>query len=402
MEQLQGAPNNSSQDFHSDEDEWQNSVIIIPVLLTAPTLLVVLVILWKSIRNRRKKIHCDSRTPGEGYGEWAVNAAAVYENTLGFPDTELQRWELPDGWTIQDVVKICPGQFGRISGACLYEPGEPKVRHRVIIKELSENCSPGEAQDFIDLIRFYSRVCNHDNLLKMYWCRTSLSPVCIILKAMNLGNLLHFLWRSREGNLAAKDPLYNITEKKVYSMASQVASGLEYLAGAHNLLHANVAAYNVVVHEDMSVQLCGLGMAAILHRTGSIPEGRAARVPMKWQAPERLAQGGITEKSDVWAFGILLYEMVTLGSPPYPDITPTQLLPKLEKGHRMERPAQCSNGLYELMGSCWRRGPADRPGFTEIVKWLNQHGDRADGLTALTAPDSISQSDYLLLAGIPT
>ncbi|OCT56955.1 tyrosine-protein kinase STYK1 [Xenopus laevis] len=402
MDQLQGSPNNSSQDFHSDEDGWQNSVIIIPVLLTGATLLVVLIILWKSLRNRSKKIHCDSTAPGEAYGEWAINAAAVYENIPGFPDSELQRWELPDGWTIEDKVKICPGQFGRISEAFLKEPGETNVRHRVVLKELSENCSPGEAQDFTDVIRFYSQVCNHDNLLKMIWCRTSGNPIYIILKAMTLGNLLHFLWRSREADLAAKDPLYNITEKKVFSMAAQVASGLEYLTVTHNLVHANVAAYNVLVHEDMSIQLCGLGMAAIMHRTGSIPERRAAQVPLKWQAPERLAQGGITEKSDVWAFGILLYEMVTLGAPPYPDLTRSQVLPKLEKGHRMERPTQCSNGLYELMGSCWRRNPADRPAFTEIMKWLNQHGDQADGHTSLTAPGTISHSDYLLMAGIPS
>ncbi|KAM4703221.1 tyrosine-protein kinase STYK1-like [Rhinophrynus dorsalis] len=385
---------------HVDENGWQNTVIIIPVLLSASTLVVVSVILWKSIRrNRKKKIDVNRRTD-ELDGEWAVNSAAVYEYTPGMGDPELRNWELPEGWNIHDRVEICNGQYGPISRAVLSGSELTRDTQRVVLKELSDSCSPGEAQDFNDFMKFHVKVCNHKNLVQMLWCQTARSPLCIFLKEMNPGNLLRFLWKSREVELTSKEPIYTMTEKVVYSVASQVASGLEYLSGIHDLTHGFVAACNVLVHEDMSAQLCGLGTACIMYRTGSIPGRRAAQVPLKWQAPESLQQRRVTEKSDVWSFGVLLYEMITLGDPPYPDLDPKQVLPKLEKNYRMEQPEQCSDQLYELMTSCWQWDDSERPCFTEVLKQLNKHLDQADGHTPLSAKGTMIQSHYEQLAGI--
>ncbi|XP_069803032.1 tyrosine-protein kinase STYK1-like [Dendropsophus ebraccatus] len=401
MDEPQQMTMNSSEDFHRNENGWQNSVIIIPALLSGTTLIVVSIILWRSVRRKRDKGKKDKDKTTDPHLDWAVNAAGIYENSLEILDPIVEKRQLPIEWTVEHREVVCNGHFGPISRAVLCRSGTEEVQH-VVLKELSEHCSPGEVQDFIDLMKFHAQVCNHDSLVKMLWCQTERRPPSLIMKAMSYGNLLAFLRNSHQGVQATDAAFPRITERDIYSMSSQVAGGLEYLSGTHDLIHGYVAACNVLVHEDLSVQLCGLGLAAIQYRTGSVPARRADQVPLKWQSPERLKGADITEKSDVWSFGILMYEMVTLGSPPYPDLEPSQLPSRLKKNYRMERPPQCGARLYELMSSCWQWEAPLRPCFTDVVKQLQNAADQADGLSALTPGDSLSWREYLHVAGIPT
>ncbi|XP_063291883.1 tyrosine-protein kinase STYK1-like isoform X2 [Pelobates fuscus] len=396
MDPVQRSSNSSTGEFQRNENGWQNSVIIIPTLLSASTLIVVIVILWKSIRRKgeKKRVSVSDDTADLG-GEWAVNNAATYENFPEVVDPILKKWEMPDGWQITDQVVICNGQYGPISRASLVGEGVADGKQDVVLKELSEDFSPGEAQDFTDLMKFHIQVCNHENLVKMLCCKIEARPLCLVLKAMNLGNLLSFLWRSRQGDNGSR-----VTEKWIFHTATQVASALEYLSGTHSLVHGFVAACNVLIHEDMTVELCGLGLTAIMHRTGSIPARRAAQVPLKWQSPERLSGDTPTEKSDMWSFGILLYEMVTLGSPPYPNLEISQVLPSLQKMQWMEKPARCTDRLYEVMLRCWAWEASQRPCFMELMKQLQNLVGKADDHTRLSALDTISQSDYTRLSGI--
>ncbi|XP_075046371.1 tyrosine-protein kinase STYK1-like [Mixophyes fleayi] len=401
MDNLQQLTMNFSEDFHNNGNNQQISVIIIPALLSASTLLGVVVILWKTIRRKTVK----GRESGNGaaddlVGVWAVNAAAVYENSTCVLDSILEKKQLPSEWRIVDRVVLCSGHYGPISRAVLLCSGEAEDRQDVVLKEMSEHCSPGEVQDFTDLMRFHIEVCKHDNLVRMLWCQTQMRPTCFIMKTMTFGNLLAFLRDSHQGVQATQEPAHRITEKDVYSMAFQVGNGLEYLTGTHNLVHGYVAACNVLIHDDMSVQLCGLGLAAIQYRTGSVPAQRAAQVPLKWQSPERLKETELTEKSDVWSFGILLYEMVTLGSPPYPNLKPSQVPSKLQKKYRMEQPKQCGDRLYGVMTNCWQWEAPRRPHFTDVVKQLQETSDKADRHRPLTAVDTLSWSEYLRVAGI--
>ncbi|XP_056400191.1 tyrosine-protein kinase STYK1-like [Hyla sarda] len=403
MDDLQQMTMNSSEDFHRNENGWQNSVIIIPALLSGSTLIVIAIILWKSIRRKRRDKRKRAKDKTNDFPlDWAVNAAGVYENSLETLDPVVEKKQLPIEWSVERREVLCDGHFGPISRAVLCCSEKTQDGQHVILKELSEHCSPGEVQDFIDLLKFYVQVCNHDNLVKMLWCQTERRPPSVIMEAMSYGDLLTFLRNSRQGVQAADGASPRITERNVYAISSQVASGLEYLSEMHNLVHGYVAACNVLIHEDLSVQLCGLGLAAIQYRTGSVPARRAAQVPLKWQSPERLKGSDITEKSDVWSFGILLYEMMTLGSPPYPDVDPSQLPSKLQKNYRMEQPPQCGPRLYEVMSSCWQWEALLRPCFTDVVKQLQNATEQADGLTPVTAGDTLSWSEYLRVAGIPS
>ncbi|XP_043919554.1 tyrosine-protein kinase STYK1-like [Protopterus annectens] len=263
-----------------------------------------------------------------------------------------------------------------------------------------DTASPSEVGEFVQLITFHTAVRKNDYLVKMLWCQTEAQPLYLILEAMSLGNLLHFLWKVAQVDTSSADYTYSFTEKKLYNVALQIASGLDYLTGVQKLIHGYVATQSVVIHEDMRVKLCNLGIAFDVYRTGSLSSRRAATTPVKWLAPERLAKQPVTDKSDVWSFGIFLYELVTLGAPPYPDLQPVDVFPKLQRGYRMQKPQLCKNSLYDIMKHCWEWKSHDRPSFGKLIKSLESLMSHADSVTLLTSTSKLELAQYRQIAGV--
>ncbi|KAF7660490.1 hypothetical protein LDENG_00281380 [Lucifuga dentata] len=113
----------------------------------------------------------------------------------------------------------------------------------------------------------------------------------------------------------------------------------------HRLVHGDVAARNILIGPGLATRVSGLGVAFVGRKKDSAIRLKAMEVPLKWQAPERIIRQFAIDRSDVWSFGILLYELISLGSPPYPDLEPQSVLPKLLKSYRMEKPENCGEPL---------------------------------------------------------
>lgn len=109
------------------------------------------------------------------------------------------------------------------------------------------------------------------------------------------------------------------------------------------LFHGDIAARNVLLHHNFTAKLCGLGLAYESHTCGASSVTR--KVPVKWQAPERLLGKPPTIKADMWSFGILLYEMITLGAPPYPEVPPSDIFSYLQKQNIMKQPSSCQQAM---------------------------------------------------------
>ncbi|CAH3173617.1 unnamed protein product [Porites lobata] len=160
----------------------------------------------------------------------------------------------------------------------------------------------------------------------------------------------------------------NFSTQQLFSFAWQIAKGMNHLA-ENNLVHRDLAARNVLVGHGNQVKVSDFGLMRQIYED-VYSSRKSKKLPVKWMAPEALYQGVYTTKSDVWAYGVLLWEMSTLGGVPYPTLTNTELFRLLGTGYRMERPDMCSDEVYELMTHCWKEEPCSRPSFFQIIEKL--------------------------------
>ncbi|XP_034291970.1 tyrosine-protein kinase ABL1 isoform X1 [Pantherophis guttatus] len=257
-----------------------------------------------------------------------------------------------DKWEIErtDITmkhKLGGGQYGEV-----YEGVWKKYNLTVAVKTLKEDTM--EVEEFLKEAAVMKEV-KHPNLVQLLGVCTREPPFYIITEFMTYGNLLDFLRDCNRQEVNAVVLLY---------MATQISSAMEYLE-KKNFIHRDLAARNCLVGENHLVKVADFGLSRLM--TGDTYTAHAgAKFPIKWTAPESLAYNKFSIKSDVWAFGVLLWEIATYGMSPYPGIDLSQVYELLEKDYRMERPEGCPEKVYELMRECWQWSPSDRPSFAEI------------------------------------
>lgn len=263
------------------------------------------------------------------------------------------------------------GNFGIVHKATLKtESGEIDVA----VKSTTEPHSQEMEMEFLAEISLIISLGSHDNIMGIIGCcTTGSSPVYLITPFMKYGDLRHFLWDCREESNRTRDQIYILTEGNIYDIGQQVASGLEYVTGLR-IIHGDIAARNVLVDEGLKCKISDFGLANDVYRYGVVKGAREKRVPIRWISPERMQEGKvpITWRSDVWSYGILLYEIVTLGATPFSNVSVQELFEKLQSGMRMSRPRSCSIFLYDIMKKCWEWTPSKRPSFKELKNIMGE------------------------------
>ncbi|KAI9531964.1 Fibroblast growth factor receptor 4 [Dissostichus eleginoides] len=137
-------------------------------------------------------------------------------------------------------------------------------------------------------------------------------------------------------------------------------------------IHRDLAARNVLVTEDNVMKIADFGLARGVHQIDYYKKTTNGRLPVKWMAPEALFDRVYTHQSDVWSFGVLMWEIFTLGGSPYPGIPVEELFKLLKEGHRMDKPSNCTHELYMMMRECWHAVPTQRPTFKQLVEELDK------------------------------
>ncbi|XP_063792778.1 tyrosine-protein kinase ABL1 isoform X2 [Pseudophryne corroboree] len=269
------------------------------------------------------------------------NKPTIYGVSPNYDKWEMERTDI----TMKH--KLGGGQYGEV-----YEGVWKKYNLTVAVKTLKEDTM--EVEEFLKEAAVMKEV-KHPNLVQLLGVCTREPPFYIITEFMTYGNLLDYL---RDCNRQ------EVTAVVLLHMATQISSAMEYLE-KKNFIHRDLAARNCLVGENHLVKVADFGLSRLM--TGDTYTAHAgAKFPIKWTAPESLAYNKFSIKSDVWAFGVLLWEIATYGLSPYPGIDLSQVYELLEKDYRMERPEGCPEKVYELMRACWQWNPLDRPSFAEI------------------------------------
>ncbi|KAF3697265.1 Tyrosine-protein kinase STYK1 [Channa argus] len=385
--------NDTSLPLCYEESSGLLAVIIIPSLLGLSTLLVVVLIFCNLHRNKLRGQETSShlQTGQHGVSQTGTSVSTPKVQQVLCP------WEIPEEFVLEGVEFWQTGRYGPICKGLLKK--RDGATTAVVIKSLQDGPKYPEAKEFVERILFQARVCKHENVVRMLFCQTQHLPMYLVLEAYSPGNLLHFLWTLRNTNSNTGNPLQHFSEKSVFLVAKQVAAGLDYLMSEHRLVHGDVAARNILIGPGLSVRVSGLGVAFQGREMDSAFRQRAAEVPLKWQAPERIMMQLSIDRSDVWSFGILLYELVTLGCPPYPELEPLSVLPKIQASYRMRRPHNCGGSLYDLMKYCWMWSFKDRPSFSAIIKLLDSSLHLAD-TKPIWVPEVLDICEYNRLAGL--
>ncbi|XP_067412179.1 tyrosine-protein kinase Fes/Fps isoform X7 [Emydura macquarii macquarii] len=263
-----------------------------------------------------------------------------------------------DKWVLnhEDVLlgeRIGRGNFGEVFSARLRADNTP-----VAVKSCRETLPPELKAKFLQEARILKQY-SHPNIVRLIGVCTQKQPIYIVMELVQGGDFLSFL-RSEGQQLKVKELL---------KMAQHAAAGMEYLESKH-CIHRDLAARNCLVTEKNSLKISDFGMSRQEEDGIYASTGGMKQIPVKWTAPEALNYGRYSSESDVWSFGVLLWEAFSLGATPYGSLSNTQTREAVDQGVRLDPPEQCPEEVYRLMQRCWEHEPWKRPSFSTIHQEL--------------------------------
>ncbi|XP_066025260.1 fibroblast growth factor receptor 3 [Pocillopora verrucosa] len=289
-------------------------------------------------------------------------------------------WEVErENVTFEKIIG--KGAFGQVAQGKASNLRGRKETITVAIKMLKGNATDIERKDLLSELEVLKKLRPHPHVIKLQGCVTESDPLLVLIEYVPYGDLLGYLRKSRhlEDNYF-KDPdikpQTSLTSQQLMKFSWQVADGMHYLS-SKNIIHRDLAARNVLVGEQERCKVTDFGMARDVCQENIYEKKSKGRLPVKWTACEALLYGRYTTKSDVWSFGIVLYEIFTIGGSPYPKIDGRKMADLLTQGYRMPKPRHVDDTLYKIMQDCWQENPDDRPIFenlrNDLKEMENQH-----------------------------
>uniref|UniRef100_A0A667X8U3 receptor protein-tyrosine kinase n=1 Tax=Myripristis murdjan TaxID=586833 RepID=A0A667X8U3_9TELE len=391
-----------------------------PSFLEIPTLTctcVVATLFWLLLTLFIRKLkQCSSTKPeylsiildtGEGPMEEQCERLQYDPNQWEFPRERL-KLEKPLG----------RGAFGKVMQASAFGIDDSTSCSTVAVKMLKEGATASEHKALMTELKILNHIGHHLNVVNLLGaCTKPGGPLMIIVEYCRYGNLSTYLKSKRQvfvydrvssaliggrqGQLESAGSVSNSqssivsgfeeeSEKKdndqgkspksvsssslfledLISFSFQVARGMEFLA-SRKCIHRDLAARNILLSENKVVKICDFGLARDIYKDPDYVRKGDARLPLKWMSPESIFDKVFTIQSDVWSFGILLWEIFSLGASPYPGLhIDEEFCHRLKEGTRMRAPEYSTPEIYSTMLACWEANPSDRPTFTDLVETL--------------------------------
>ncbi|CAJ1063162.1 macrophage colony-stimulating factor 1 receptor 2-like [Xyrichtys novacula] len=402
----------SRQVFTAREARPLFSPLLIGALSTAGVFLLLLLVLFYRWRQKpRYEIR------------WKIIESTDGNNYTFIDPTQIpynQKWEFP-----RDKLRLGPvlgsGAFGKVVEATAYGLGTDNEVTRVAVKMLKPSAHSEERDALMSELKILSHLGYHDNIVNLLGACTRGGPMLMITEYCSHGDLLNFLRAHSQDfmlsvlsvdevvggafykNMAAlearlrsdsgisccseyqemkpvlspgqthlsvqSDSLY---VSDLMRFSCQVAQGLDFLS-TRNCIHRDVAARNVLLMDSGVAKICDFGLARDIRNDDSYIVQGNARLPVKWMAPESIFECVYTVQSDVWSYGVLLWEIFSLGKSPYPNVVvDTNFYKMIKDGRHMDQPDFAPAEMYQLMTLCWSLEPTDRPTFKTIGQIINR------------------------------
>ncbi|XP_069345146.1 inactive tyrosine-protein kinase 7 isoform X3 [Eulemur rufifrons] len=289
-----------------------------------------------------------------GSGPAAANKRHSTSDKMHFPRASLQ-----------PITTLGKSEFGEVFLAKAQGLEEGVAETLVLVKSLQ---SKDEQQqlDFRREFEMFGKL-NHANVVRLLGLCREAEPHYMVLEYVDLGDLKQFLRISKSKDEKLKSQ--PLSTKQKVALCTQVALGMEHLSN-NRFVHKDLAARNCLVSAQRQVKVSALGLSKDVYNS-EYYHFRQAWVPLRWMSPEAILEGDFSTKSDVWAFGVLMWEVFTHGEMPHDGQADDEVLADLQAGKaRLPQPEGCPSKLYRLMQRCWALSPKDRPSFSEIANTL--------------------------------
>uniref|UniRef100_A0AAQ4PAT5 Vascular endothelial growth factor receptor 3 n=1 Tax=Gasterosteus aculeatus aculeatus TaxID=481459 RepID=A0AAQ4PAT5_GASAC len=292
------------------------------------------------------------------------------------------------------------GAFGKVIEASIYSISKNNSLDTVAVKMLKDGATASEHKALMSELKILIHIGNHLNVVNLLGaCTKPNGPLMVIVEYCKYGNLSNFLRAKREFFLPYRvlkqrecasltliiyisqsfshllSPVEDLwktplTIEDLICYSFQVARGMEFLA-SRKCIHRDLAARNILLSESNIVKICDFGLARDIYKDPDYVRKGNARLPLKWMAPESIFDKLYTSQSDVWSFGVLLWEIFSLGASPYPGVQIDEdFCKRLKDGVRMRSPETASPEIYGIMLACWHGEPKERPPFPALVQIL--------------------------------
>lgn len=256
---------------------------------------------------------------------------------------------------IQLHKAIGEGEFGEVYSGKYFSSGE-KTSRKVAVKTLKSGASKKNRTDFLLEASIMGQF-SHPNVISLVGVVTRSDPVMIVIEFMDNGSLDNFL----------KDHDNRLSVEQQLRMALDVAHGMCYLSDMR-FIHRDLATRNVLVSLEWKCKVADFGLSREALDENAYDVKTGGKIPVRWTAPEAITYRKFTEMSDVWSFGVLLWEIMAYGEHPYYDWPNSKVLDSVRRGYRLPPPMNCPEEVHELMLKCWKEERTDRPPFRELCE----------------------------------
>ncbi|CAI5685508.1 ephrin type-A receptor 7 isoform X2 [Oreochromis niloticus] len=349
----------------------QNPVIIIAVVAVAGTIILVFMVFGFIIGRRyalagpidSPLLHCGySKADQEGDEELYFQCTKTYidPETYEDPNRAVHQFakEL-DASCIKIERVIGAGEFGEVCSGRLKLPGKRDVS--VAIKTLKVGYTEKQRRDFLCEASIMGQF-DHPNVVHLEGVVTRGKPVMIVIEYMENGSLDAFL-RKHDGQF---------TVIQLVGMLRGIAAGMRYLSDM-GYVHRDLAARNILVNCNLVCKVSDFGLSRVIDDDPeAVYTTTGGKIPVRWTAPEAIQYRKFTSASDVWSYGVVMWEVMSYGERPYWDMSNQDVIKAIEEGYRLPAPMDCPPGLHQLMLDCWQKDRAERPKFDQIVGILDK------------------------------